>query len=286
MPPGPFCCAHLPFRLDLRPFLSRPKFGFMVRRPLVAANWKMHGQRAEVGALVQALVGGLATGHPLTDRVDVLVCPSFVHLTQVGAALTGTDMLLGAQNLHQESQGAFTGEVSAPMLQDVGCRYVLVGHSERRMLYGESDALVAAKFVAAQTAGLVPVLCVGESASQREDGHTAEVVRRQLRAVISQAGAEAFARDISAVIAYEPVWAIGTGQTATPEQAQEVHALIRAELAGRGCAADAVRIVYGGSVKAANAAELFEQSDIDGALVGGASLIAAEFLAICRAAAR
>jgi triosephosphate isomerase len=251
----------------------------MARRPLVAANWKMHGQKALTDALARDLVAGLAG----EQRIDVLVCPAFVHLSRFGAAIAGTNMLMGAQNVHEEAEGAFTGEVSAPMLRDIGCSHVLVGHSERRVLCGETDARVAAKFVAAQAAGLQPVLCVGESAGEREAGLTGAVVRRQLRAVLETAGAEAFA---NAVVAYEPVWAIGTGLTASPAQAQEVHALIRAELAACGCsAADEVRLLYGGSVKAANAAELFEQLDIDGALVGGASLVAEEFLAICNAAA-
>lgn len=250
----------------------------MVKRPLVAANWKMHGQKAQAGVLVQALVDELGA----ESRIDVLICPPFVHLEQAADRIAGTRLLLGAQNVHQEAEGAFTGEISAPMLQDSGCTHVLVGHSERRVLFGETDSIVAAKFAAAQKAGLIPVLCVGESAVQREQGCTAEVVRRQLQAVIATAGPAACG---NAVIAYEPVWAIGTGLTASPEQAQEVHALIRAELASSGCAGAAqVRILYGGSVKAANAAELFEQPDIDGALVGGASLVAGEFLAICRAA--
>jgi triosephosphate isomerase len=250
-----------------------------VRRPLVAANWKMHGQKAQAAALIQALVQELDG----QDAIDVLVCPAFVYLTQVAEALAGSKLQLGAQNVHQAGQGAFTGEVSAPMLRDVGCSHVLVGHSERRTLFGETDAVIAAKFVAVQDAGLIPVLCVGESAEQREAGETDSVVQQQLRAVLASAGAAAFAR---AVIAYEPVWAIGTGLTATPQQAQAVHALIRRELAAQACAAaDAVQVLYGGSVKAANAAELFAQPDIDGALVGGASLVAEEFLAICRAAA-
>lgn len=267
------------FRLDLRPFLSRPKYGFMVRRPLVAANWKMHGQKARAGALVQALVAGLGA----ENRIDVLVCPPFVHLAQLADAMAGTRLQLGAQNVHQEAEGAFTGEISAPMLREAGCTHVLVGHSERRVLFGETDSIVAAKFAAAQSAGLVPVLCVGESAAERKAGSTVAVVRRQLQAVFDTSGAAACA---NAVIAYEPVWAIGTGLTASPEQAQEVHALIRAELLSHGCVdAAQVRVLYGGSVKAANAAELFGQPDIDGALVGGASLVAEEFLAICRAAA-
>jgi triosephosphate isomerase len=251
----------------------------MIRRPLVAANWKMHGQKAQVGALAKALVAGLSgeTG------IDVLVCPAFVFLGQLQAAFEGTPLKLGAQNLHQETQGAFTGEVSGSMLRDSGCTHVIVGHSERRALFGENDALVASKFRAAMQEKLIPVLCVGETDAQRQAGSTAEVVCKQLGAVIDSCGIAALD---NAVIAYEPVWAIGTGLTATPQQAQEVHALIREELARRGSkAAGAIRIVYGGSVKAASALELFMQPDIDGALVGGASLIAEEFVSICRAAA-
>jgi triosephosphate isomerase len=254
----------------------------MLRRPLVAANWKMHGQKAQAAALAQALVGGLAECLVKENGLDVLVCPSFVQLAQVGQAFAGTCLQLGAQNVHQEAEGAFTGEISAPMLRDAGCSHVLVGHSERRVLFGETDSIVAAKFAAAQKYGLVPVLCVGESAAQRENGSTADVVTRQLQAVIDTSGAGAVG---NAIVAYEPVWAIGTGLTASPEQAQEVHALIRAVLsAAGGQGAAGTRILYGGSVKAANAAELFGQPDIDGALVGGASLVAEEFLAICRAA--
>jgi len=211
-----------------------------------------------------------------------VVCPPFVYLQETARLLKDSDVALGAQSLCAEPIGAFTGEVSGTMLRDVGCGYVLVGHSERRQLYGENDALVARKFVAAQAAGLVPVLCVGETLEERERGLTTEVVARQLDAVLAVTGVGALR---SAVIAYEPVWAIGTGRTATPEQAQEVHAMIRARVA----AADAriggeVRILYGGSVKASNARELFAMADIDGGLVGGASLKADEFAQICAAA--
>jgi len=211
-----------------------------------------------------------------------MVCPPFVYLQETSRFLKDSDVALGAQSLCAEAQGAFTGEVSGTMLLDVGCRYVLVGHSERRQSYGESDALVARKFVAAQASGLVPVLCVGETLEEREAGRTTEVVARQLDAVLAVSRVSAFGQ---AVIAYEPVWAIGTGRTATPEQAQEVHAMIR----GRVAALDAkigasVRILYGGSVKASNARELFSMADIDGGLVGGASLKADEFAQICVAA--
>jgi len=249
-----------------------------MRKPLVAGNWKMHGSRADNAALLGALLDRL----PAQGAAEVMVCPPFVYLQETSRLLKDSDVALGAQSLCAEAQGAFTGEVSGAMLRDVGCRYVLVGHSERRQLYGEHDALVARKFVAAQASALVPVLCVGETLEEREGGRTTEVVSRQLDAVLAVSGAGAFG---NAVIAYEPVWAIGTGRNATPEQAQEVHAMIR----GRVAALDAkigvsVRILYGGSGKASNARELFSMADIDGGLVGGASLKADEFAQICAAA--
>jgi len=249
-----------------------------MRKPLVAGNWKMHGSRADNAALIRSLLDRL----PAQGAAEVMVCPPFVYLLETSRLLKDSDVALGAQSLCAEAQGAFTGEISGAMLRDVGCRYVLVGHSERRQVYGEDDSLVARKFVAAQASGLVPVLCVGETLEEREGGRTAEVVLRQLDAVLALSGAGAFGE---AVIAYEPVWAIGTGRNATPEQAQEVHAMIR----GRVAALDAkiaasVRILYGGSVKAANARELFAMVDIDGGLVGGASLKADEFAQICAAA--
>ena len=249
-----------------------------MRKPLVAGNWKMHGSRADNAALLRALLDQL----PAQAAAEVMVCPPFVYLHETSRLLKDSDVALGAQSLCAESQGAFTGEVSGAMLRDVGCRYVLVGHSERRQLYGEHDQLVARKFVAAQASALVPVLCVGETLEEREGGRTTEVVARQLDAVLAVSRVDAFGQ---AVIAYEPVWAIGTGRNATPEQAQEVHAMIR----GRVAALDAkiaasVRILYGGSVKASNARELFSMADIDGGLVGGASLKADEFAQICAAA--
>jgi triosephosphate isomerase len=249
-----------------------------MRKPLVAGNWKMHGTRAENADLVRTLLDQL----PPDSRAEVLVCPPFVYLWETGRLLKDSDVALGAQSVCAEAQGAFTGEVSGAMLRDVGCRYVLVGHSERRQLYGETDALVARKFMSAQAQGLVPVLCVGETLEEREADRTGKVVARQLEAVLSVSGVASFAK---AVIAYEPVWAIGTGRTASPEQAQEVHALIRAKVAARdGTIAASVRILYGGSVKASNARELFAMADIDGGLVGGASLKAEEFAQICAAA--
>jgi triosephosphate isomerase len=249
-----------------------------MRKPLVAGNWKMHGSRAENASLVETLLDLLRP----ESRAEVLICPPFVYLWETGRMLKDTDVALGAQSVCAEPLGAFTGEISGSMLLDVGCRYVLVGHSERRQLYGESDALVARKFMAAQAQGLTPVLCVGETLEERESGRTTQVVERQLEAVLSVSGVAALG---NAVIAYEPVWAIGTGRTASPEQAQEVHALIRAKVAALDATiAGSVRILYGGSVKASNARELFAMADIDGGLVGGASLTAEEFAQICAAA--
>lgn len=251
-----------------------------MRQKLVAGNWKMHGGLSTNSALLQGVVAGVAA----IPGVSVAVCVPYPYLAQAQAALSGTPVAWGAQSVSEHPQGAFTGEVSAAMLVEFGCRYVLVGHSERRALYGESDAAVAEKFVAAQGKGLVPVLCVGETLAEREAGQTVAVVGRQLGAVIERAGVAAFAQ---AVVAYEPVWAIGTGRTATSAQAQEVHAAIRAQLArGDARVADGVQILYGGSVKPANAAELFAMPDIDGGLIGGAALVAEDFLAICRAAVR
>lgn len=248
-----------------------------MRKKLVAGNWKMHGSLADNAALLAAIKPALA-------GIEAAVCVPFPYLAQVQAALSGSSIAWGAQTLSEQPKGAFTGEVSASMLLDFGCRYVIVGHSERRSLYGETDADVAKKYMAAQAAGLVPILCVGESLEERESGVTETVVARQLDAVIQAAGIASFAK---AVVAYEPVWAIGTGKTATPEQAQAVHAFIRGKLATLDkTVAEGLTIQYGGSVKAANAAELMAQPDIDGGLIGGASLIADEFVAICKAAAK
>ncbi len=249
-----------------------------MRQPLVAGNWKMHGSRAGNASLVGTLLDLIRP----QSRAEVLVCPPFVYLWETGRLLKDTDVQLGAQSVCAEPTGAFTGEVSAAMLKDVGCRYTLVGHSERRQVYGEADALVARKFVAAQAQGLVPVLCVGETLEEREGGQTAQVVARQLDAVLAVTGVAAFGR---AVVAYEPVWAIGTGRNASPEQAQDVHAMIRGRVAALDATiAASIRILYGGSVKASNARELFAMPDIDGGLVGGASLKADEFARICAAA--
>ena len=249
-----------------------------MRRPLIAGNWKMHGSRAENAELIEALLLGLPDQIPF----DIVVCPPFVYLWEVARLLKASSIGLGAQSVCAEQVGAFTGESSAAMLKDVGCKYVIVGHSERRAIYKEDDALVARKFLATQSQGLIPILCVGETLEERERSQTMQVVSRQLTAVLDLAGVTALR---AAVIAYEPVWAIGTGKNATPEQAQEVHAYIRAAIAARDAkiAAD-VRILYGGSVKAANARELFAMPDVDGGLVGGASLKADEFLKICASA--
>ncbi|MGE0226753.1 MAG: triose-phosphate isomerase [Acetobacteraceae bacterium] len=251
-----------------------------MRRPLVAGNWKMNGSRAGIAGLLGAVRAGAAQ----TPGVDIAVCPPFVYLAEVESALAGGTVAWGGQNLCQEAAaGAFTGEISGAMLRDFGCRYVIIGHSERRTLYGEGDALVARKFIAATAAGLVPLLCVGELLEERENGTTEAVIARQLDAVLDAVDAPAALE--RAVVAYEPVWAIGTGRTASPAQAQEVHDFIRRRIARRDAgAAAALRILYGGSVKGSNAAELFAMEDIDGGLIGGASLKAEEFLEICRAA--
>lgn len=249
-----------------------------MRQPLVAGNWKMHGSQAASGALLDALANGLRG----LKRVQVAICPPYVFLPLAAQYLAGTAIRWGGQNLSDQAPGAFTGEIAGAMLKDVGCSVVIVGHSERRALYAESDDLVARKFRAAQQCGLIPILCVGESLSERETNQTEAVVARQLDAVIEQAGVAALN---AAVIAYEPVWAIGTGRTASPDQAQAVHRFIRTRIGARDAqVADGVRILYGGSVKGSNAKELFAQPDIDGGLIGGASLNADEFVAICRAA--
>jgi triosephosphate isomerase len=244
-----------------------------MRRRLVAGNWKMHGNRAANSTLLDAIVAGV----PAAQQVECAVCAPFPYLGQLAERLAGSAIAWGAQNVSEHAQGAYTGEVSAAMLAEFGCRYVIVGHSERRQLYGESDAAVAAKFAAVQGAGMTPILCVGESLAEREAGRTEEVVARQLAAILAKAGIQGFE---SAVLAYEPVWAIGTGRTATPEQAQGVHAFLRAKVL------PGTRILYGGSVKAANAEAIFAMPDVDGGLIGGASLVAEEFLAIARAARR
>ena len=248
-----------------------------MRTKIVAGNWKLNGSRDVNRALLNTLAP------TLPSNVEVLIVPPLPYLEGLIREYAGKGFAFGAQDVGVHVQGAFTGDVAAEMLADIGCRYVLVGHSERRQYQQESNELVAEKFMAAKRAGLVPVLCVGESLHQREAGHTEWVIEKQLKPVFELGGAQAFA---GAVIAYEPVWAIGTGKTASKEQAQEVHAFIRGEVAAFDAKiASSLPILYGGSVKAANAAELFSQPDVDGGLVGGASLVAQEFSAIAAAAA-
>jgi len=247
-------------------------------RPIVAGNWKMHGSRSDTARLIEDLLAGC----PASPEAACVICPPFVYLYEAARLIRDSAFSLGAQDVCADTHGAFTGEISAAMLKDVGCEYVIVGHSERRLLYRENDQLVARKFGAAHGKGLVPILCVGEQLADREAARTSEVIARQLDAVLELCGAGALGQG---VIAYEPVWAIGTGRNATPEQAQEVHAFIRARIAERDAKiAAATRILYGGSVKAGNAAELFAMPDVDGGLVGGASLKADEFLTILDAA--
>ncbi|MBS0456381.1 MAG: triose-phosphate isomerase [Proteobacteria bacterium] len=250
-----------------------------MRRRIVVGNWKMHGDRAFAHALLDAVV---ASRRP--PGVEMVVLPPAVYAAELITRYARVPLVFGAQDVSANEAGAFTGEVSATMVHDVGCRYTLVGHSERREYHHEDNQLVAEKFVAAHKAGLTPILCVGETLQQREGGQTEWVIERQIAAVRTIAGKDALA---ASVIAYEPVWAIGTGRTATPQQAQEVHAFIRGEVAaGDATIAGWLPILYGGSVKASNAAELFAQPDVDGGLIGGSSLVARDFLAIVAAAAR
>ncbi|MCP5124537.1 MAG: triose-phosphate isomerase [Gammaproteobacteria bacterium] len=247
-----------------------------MRRKLVAGNWKMNGSAESIRGLLE----GIKAGAVEVAAVELAVFPPFVYLGLVEQQLSGTTIAWGTQNLSEHASGAYTGEVAGPMLQDFHCAYVIVGHSERRTLYGESDEMVARKFAAARKVGVKPILCVGETLEERDQGVTESVVERQLKAVLDLEGIEAFN---DAVIAYEPVWAIGTGRTATPQQAQDVHAFIRAKLAEQNpTVAAETRILYGGSMKAANSGELMAMADIDGGLIGGASLDAKDFLAIAR----
>jgi triosephosphate isomerase len=245
-----------------------------MRRKLVVGNWKMHGSHPANAELLAGILAARPFG------ADVAVCVPFPYLSETAVTLAGSDLRWGAQDVSPHEQGAYTGEVSAAMLHEFGCRYAIVGHSERRAYHGESDQLVADKAKAALARGVTPIVCVGETLQQREAGETEAVVKRQLSAVI-----HALTHCIGEiVVAYEPVWAIGTGRTASPEQAQEVHALLRAQLKAATPHADGMHLLYGGSVKPDNAAALFAQADIDGGLIGGASLKAADFVAICRAA--
>jgi triosephosphate isomerase len=253
--------------------------GLAVRRALVAGNWKMNGTLESIGELLE----GILQQAGQTGDTEIAVCPPFVYVSTVAERLRGTTVAVGGQDCSPHDGGAYTGEIAASMLRELGCSYLIVGHSERRQYHAESDQLIARKFAKALEHGLTPILCVGETLAEREAGETENVVGRQLAAVLAASGAGAFRH---AVIAYEPVWAIGTGRNATPEQAQAVHAFIRGQVAGQDAgASQAVRILYGGSVKGGNAGELLVQPDIDGGLVGGASLNAAEFMTICRAAA-
>ena len=245
-----------------------------MRNKLVVGNWKMHGSRSANATLL----AGIVAARPYV--AEVAVCVPFPYLGETAATLAESDIGWGAQDCSAHEQGAYTGEVSAAMLADCGCRYAIVGHSERRAYHAEGDALVADKASAALAHGVTPIVCVGETLAERDDGRTEEVVARQLAAAIDKLGG----RVAEIVLAYEPVWAIGTGRTATPAQAQQVHQALRAQLQAASVQGDRVRILYGGSVKPDNAAELFGQPDIDGGLIGGASLKAADFAAICRAA--
>jgi len=249
-----------------------------MRTPLVAGNWKLNGSRASIKELVDGLQAGVSD----IKNTQIAVCPPFVYLNEVSQMLASGPIAVGSQDVSAEDSGAYTGEVAGTMIAEMGCSYAIVGHSERRAIYGESDELTARKFAAARRHGLKPILCVGETLQEREQNITEKVVARQIDAVIDLEGIDAFK---DAVIAYEPVWAIGTGMTATPEQAQEVHAFIRGRIAAEDQGvADGLQILYGGSVKGSNAEELFAKPDIDGGLIGGASLAAGEFLTICQAA--
>ncbi len=250
----------------------------MSRRPLMAANWKMNGLQRDGIALASAVLHGLPA---LAAAPQIVICPPATLLAPVGAVLAGTSVELGGQDCHTKASGAFTGDVAAAMLADLGCRHVIVGHSERRALHAEDDALVSAKAAAAHGAGLTAIICIGESLADREAGRTLEIVARQLDLSVPQASTA-----LNTVVAYEPVWAIGTGKVATPMQVAEVHGAIRNRLARQVAGGGDIRVLYGGSVKPDNAASLLSLDDVDGALVGGASLDAAQFLAIARHALR
>ncbi len=247
-----------------------------MRQPMVAGNWKMNGSSDSVKELMNGIKAGIGG-----TNAEVVVCPSFVYIPSVADAIADSGIKLGAQNMCDQDAGAFTGEVSGPMLKDVGCEYVIIGHSERRAMYGETDEVTAIKYGAVLKNGLKPIFCIGETLEERESGITEEVVGRQIDAILNSDGVASLA---NAVLAYEPVWAIGTGKTASPEQAQEVHAFIRSKIAAQDAViAEGLRILYGGSMNPANAAELRSQPDIDGGLIGGASLKAEDFLVICSA---
>ena len=247
-----------------------------MRQPMVAGNWKMNGSSDSVKELISGIKAGVGEAN-----AEVVVCPPFVYIPSVADAIGDSGIKLGAQNMCDQDAGAFTGEVSGPMLKDVGCEYVIIGHSERRAMYGETDEVTAIKYGAVLKNGLKPIFCIGETLEEREGGITEEVVGRQIDAILNSDGVASLA---NAVLAYEPVWAIGTGKTASPEQAQAVHAFIRGKIAEQDeVIAEGLRILYGGSMNPGNAAELRSQPDIDGGLIGGASLKAEDFLAICTA---
>ena len=247
-----------------------------MRQPMVAGNWKMNGSSDSVKELISGIKAGVGEAN-----AEVVVCPPFVYIPSVADAIGDSGIKLGAQNMCDQDAGAFTGEVSGPMLKDVGCEYVIIGHSERRAMYGETDEVTAIKYGAVLKNGLKPIFCIGETLEEREGGITEEVVGRQIDAILNSDGVASLA---NAVLAYEPVWAIGTGKTASPEQAQTVHAFIRGKIAEQDeVIAEGLRILYGGSMNPGNAAELRSQPDIDGGLIGGASLKAEDFLAICTA---
>ena len=250
----------------------------MSRRKLVAGNWKMHGSRA----FARELVDAIAAGRSNAADVEIGIFPPAILLADLTAQYVRTGLIFGAQDVSEHAQGAYTGEIAASMVKDIGATHTLVGHSERRIMHRENAFCVAEKFVQAQAAGLIPILCIGETAEQRDRGQAFVVVAEQVGAVLASSGVGVFER---AIIAYEPVWAIGTGRTASPAQAQEMHAFIRGKIAeANAIIAGSLRILYGGSVKPGNAAELFARADIDGGLIGGASLVASDFLAICAAA--
>jgi len=250
----------------------------MMRQPLVAGNWKMNGSRASVKELLDGLKADIAS----VTTAEVAVCAPHILLADVQSQLDGTAIAWGGQDISVQDSGAYTGETSGSMLNECGCKYVIIGHSERRSYHGETNQTVAEKFTAARKAGLVPLFCIGETLEEREGGTMEDVLSGQLDAVINHCGVEMLGEG---VIAYEPVWAIGTGVTASPEQAQDVHAFIRARVAQSSAeVAEKIQILYGGSMNPANAAELIGQPDIDGGLIGGASLKAGDFLAVCTAA--
>ena len=248
-----------------------------MRTPLIAGNWKMNGSRESI----KELINGVVEGAKSLNGVEVAVCPSTIHIADVMAVAAGTNVAVGSQDSCTALKGAFTGETSIDMIKDMGCQYGIIGHSERRTMYGDTDAVVAEKFAVVKNSGLMPIFCIGETLEERESGITEEVCARQIDAVFAAEGDNAFE---NSVIAYEPVWAIGTGKTASPEQAQAVHAFIRQHIAKRNAdIAEKVQILYGGSMNPANAKELLGQTDIDGGLIGGASLKADDFMAVCQA---